>query len=159
MQNEVQKVNFLVKFNNEIKLISLEVEQNYDFSHFRNIVRSEFSVANNYRLFFYIEHNGNSGCVPFDPYFFSEVMQHVQEFGPTHIVNIRVHTVWNFIFSASLAHDSVGTGMNSLASQNPGQNAVNRRKRSEALPQSESTGRPRLESAPIEPVVIALPQK
>ena len=121
MQNEVKKANFLVKFNNEIKLISLKVDENYDFSHFRNIVRSEFNVSPSYKLFFYIEHNGNSGCVPFDPYFFSEVMTHVKEFGPTHIVNIRVHTVWNFIFSASLAHDTVNPGQNQLNSSNIGQ--------------------------------------
>lgn len=154
MSTEVKKANFLVKFNNEIKLISLEVSQNYDFSHFRNIVRSEFDVSAQYKMFFYIEHNGNSGCVPFDPYFFNEIMSHVQEFGPTHIVNIRVHTVWNFIFSASLAHDTVRTGNSTLGGLKTGSNAV-RRKRSEALPQSEPTTQS-IKSGPVVENIITL---
>jgi hypothetical protein len=104
MTSEIKKVNFLVKFNNEIKLMSLEAGRKNTFDHFRDLVYDEFKIHKKYKLFLYVEHNANSSNVPFDNVFYDEIMNHVQEFGPTHIVNIRAMIVWNFIFSASLSH-------------------------------------------------------
>lgn len=158
MATEIKKVNFLVKFNNEIKLMSLEAGRKNNFNHFRDLVYEEFKIATKYKLFLYVEHNANSSNVPFDSIFYDEIMTHVQELGPTHIVNIRAMIVWNFIFSASLAHqvpesrgDSVERGVGAFTTL--------QRKVSDALPCSvkEDTKRaPRIQADDGLPV-ISLP--
>lgn len=77
MTAEIKKVNFLVKFNNEIKLMSLEAGRQNNFNHFRDLVYEEFKIATKYKLFLYVEHNANSSNVPFDSTFYDEVMNHV----------------------------------------------------------------------------------
>lgn len=133
MSAEIKKVNFLVKFNNEIKLMSIEAGRSNNFNHFRDLVYEEFKIATKYKLFLYVEHNANSSNVPFDSTFYDEVMSHVQEFGPTHIINVRAMIVWNFIYSASLAHQTPESRSSSVE-RGVGSFTTIQRKVSDALP-------------------------
>jgi len=117
--------------------MSIEAGRQNNFNHFRDLVYEEFKIATKYKLFLYVEHNANSSNVPFDSNFYDEVMTHVQEFGPTHIVNIRAMTVWNFIYSASLAHQTPES-RNSSVERGTGGFTTLERKVSDALPPCEA---------------------
>lgn len=96
------KVNFLIKNQKRFEIITIDEQSKTDFPKFRDIIRTRFSLDRQYKIYFYLESDGPTGTVPFDPSFYDEILKHVGEYPLDNLISIRIHTVHSFIFSGNL---------------------------------------------------------
>lgn len=116
------KINFLVKYNRKIEVLTIDQQSHTDFPKFRDMIRSRFQINRKFKTYFYLEGDGITGTVPLDQHFYDEIINQAGEFCSNNIVSIRIHTVHSFVFSGNLpslstiVKPTIPTGVNASVS-------------------------------------------